>query len=319
MKKMPFFSIIIPAYNAQDYIENCIKSILEQIFQNYEIIIIDDGSTDDTLKIIASYAQACDNIIFSHKENGGIGTAIPIGIELASGQYIVFVDSDDTVKKSMLNDLYNIVVQNEKKVDVIQYGLEFRDLQGNLITQEIPPKYDIEGTAEILADHFEKFVTPSLACRCFAKSLFWEAQYINQNIGIDELLIVELLAKANSLVSISEVYYIVSVRYGSVSREKYSEARVKQYINVYNKLIDFVEKNCVYIIDYIYIKYFKILINILKSVNGDIKKRYNIYSKYVDCYTKLKKSNAYKERKLFKVKAYLLYIYCTIKSKMNNF
>lgn len=92
-------------------------------------------------------------------------------------------------------------------------------MQGNLITQEIPPKYDIEGTAEILADHFEKFVTPSLACRCFAKSLFWEAQYINQNIGIDELLIVELLAKANSLVSISEVYYIVSVRYGSVSRE----------------------------------------------------------------------------------------------------
>ena len=264
MKKMPFFSIIIPAYNAQDYIENCIKSILEQNFQNYEIIIIDDGSTDDTLKIIASYAQACDNIIFSHKENGGIGTAIPIGIELASGQYIVFVDSDDTVKKSMLNDLYNIVVQNEKKVDVIQYGLEFRDLQGNLITQEIPPKYDIEGTAEILADHFEKFVTPSLACRCFAKSLFWEAQYINQNIGIDELLIVELLAKANSLVSISEVYYIVSVRYGSVSREKYSEARVKQYINVYNKLIDFVEKNCVYIIEYIYIKYFKIIINILK-------------------------------------------------------
>ena len=70
MKKMPFFSIIIPAYNAQDYIENCIKSILEQNFQNYEIIIIDDGSTDDTLKIIASYAQACDNIIFSHKENG---------------------------------------------------------------------------------------------------------------------------------------------------------------------------------------------------------------------------------------------------------
>lgn len=94
------FSIIIPAYNAQDYIENCIKSILEQNFQNYEIIIIDDGSTDDTLKIIASYAQACDNIIFSHKENGGIGTAIPIGIELASGQYIVFVDSDDTVKKA---------------------------------------------------------------------------------------------------------------------------------------------------------------------------------------------------------------------------
>ena len=117
MKKMPFFSIIIPAYNAQDYIENCIKSILEQNFQNYEIIIIDDGSTDDTLKIIASYAQACDNIIFSHKENGGIGTAIPIGIELASGQYIVFVDSDDTVKKSMLNDLYNVVVQNEKKVE----------------------------------------------------------------------------------------------------------------------------------------------------------------------------------------------------------
>lgn len=101
-----YFSIIIPAYNAEKTLNRCINSILAQTFSDYEIIIVNDGSTDNTKSIIDNYSGSNTKIIAIHKSNGGVSSARNEGIRHAQGEYIVFVDSDDEVTESYLESFY---------------------------------------------------------------------------------------------------------------------------------------------------------------------------------------------------------------------
>jgi len=114
---MPFFSIIIPIYNVEYYIDECVKSVLSQSFSNYECILIDDGSPDKCPKICDEYAKKYEFIKTFHKENGGLSDARNYGIYAAIGEYIVFLDSDDMfADNSSLLNLYNTIKDNKNNV-----------------------------------------------------------------------------------------------------------------------------------------------------------------------------------------------------------
>ena len=109
----PLLSIIVPVYNVEKYIERCIKSILNQSFTNFELILVDDGSPDNCGKICDEYKKKDSRIKVIHKKNGGLSDARNAGIERAKGEYIAFVDSDDFINKYM----YEILYKNAKKWD----------------------------------------------------------------------------------------------------------------------------------------------------------------------------------------------------------
>ena len=94
------FSIIVPAYNVAQYIEECIESILNQDYDNYEIIVVDDGATDETPKILDEIASKSEKVRVIHQKNGGLSAARNSGIEAASGEYILFLDGDDFGQKN---------------------------------------------------------------------------------------------------------------------------------------------------------------------------------------------------------------------------
>ena len=98
----PFFSVILPSYNVEKYLDRCVKSFLTQSFTDYEIIIVDDGSTDHTGEIADSYAAKYDFIKCIHKENGGLSSARNVGIAEAKGQFIHMCDADDWVAPTFL-------------------------------------------------------------------------------------------------------------------------------------------------------------------------------------------------------------------------
>jgi len=102
-----FLSIIVPAYNAEKYIENCVESLIQDTSFQYEIIIIDDGSTDNTSTIIRRLLNEYPNIKYIKKENGGVSTARNFGLENANGEHILFVDADDSLKPGTLQRIYN--------------------------------------------------------------------------------------------------------------------------------------------------------------------------------------------------------------------
>lgn len=119
------FSIIIPCFNSKDFLRKCLDSILSQSFSDFEIIAIDDGSTDGTSKILDEYNSKYPFIHVYHFSNSGVSISRKRGITLATGEYIIFVDSDDTIAPNLLSNLQNAIITYEKP-DLIRY-------QSNLI------------------------------------------------------------------------------------------------------------------------------------------------------------------------------------------
>ena len=115
-------SVIIPAYNIEDYIGRCLDSVLSQTYKNLEIIVIDDGSSDRTGEILDDYEKKNHRMKVIHKENGGVSSARNIGIDRANGDYIGFVDGDDRVNPKLFETLVKLI--NEENADIAHCGYQ---------------------------------------------------------------------------------------------------------------------------------------------------------------------------------------------------
>ncbi|MGM9841469.1 MAG: glycosyltransferase family 2 protein, partial [Candidatus Limisoma sp.] len=132
-------SIIVPVYNASATIKCCIESVLSQTYTNFELIIIDDGSTDDSLAICERFAMSDSRIIVKHQENKGVSAARNLGINLCNGEWISFLDSDDFFAESFLEDL----ITDSSDCDLIIGGYKKKYIKTNQVLQGIqfPNKY----------------------------------------------------------------------------------------------------------------------------------------------------------------------------------
>lgn len=115
----PKVSIITPVYMAEDYLHSCIDSVLAQTYQNWELLLIDDGSYDKSGAICDEYAQKDSRIRVFHKVNGGVSSARNLGLEKATGEWVMFLDSDDWIENNMLS-----VVEDKEEFDFIQFGFK---------------------------------------------------------------------------------------------------------------------------------------------------------------------------------------------------
>ena len=181
------FSIIIPAYNASKYISECINSIINQTSDNYELIIIDDGSTDNTLEICNEVAKKNDRIKVIHQDNKGVSITRARGVAEAKGEYLVFCDSDDMLYSETLKYLENVI--NKYKADVITFGVTSNS---NLLecsnNGKLYNKEDIEKIIYpyLLENKYGKYFPPSIWGGAFKKSLYIENQVQNCKIEIGE-------------------------------------------------------------------------------------------------------------------------------------
>ena len=118
---MAMFSIIIPVYNVEKYLHECLDSVLGQIYSNYEIVLVDDGSTDLSGKICDEYSEKCNFISVVHQNNQGLSSARNVGINAAKGEYLVFLDSDDFIQKDGLEILSNIIEKENPDIIINNY------------------------------------------------------------------------------------------------------------------------------------------------------------------------------------------------------
>ena len=152
-------SIVIPTYNVEDYLRECLDSVVRQTLDDIEIICVNDGSTDNSLEILQEYAKKDKRIVILDKENGGYGMAMNIGIEKAHGEYVGIVEPDDFVPLNMFEDLYNIAISN--KVDFVKadfYRFKRDSVTGNM--ELIYNKLDKLGT------HYERVINPQDEPEC---------------------------------------------------------------------------------------------------------------------------------------------------------
>lgn len=164
-------TIIVPIYNAENYLDRCIKSILEQTYKNIELILINDGSTDGSSKICKKYQNTNNNIVFIDKPNEGVSKTRNVGLKHAKGDYIGFVDADDYIEKNMYSELYNNMKKYESDLSICNYS------QNNNI--ELKNVFSNQEALEYLFD--KKYFRGFLWNKLYKKSIIKD-----NNINLDD-------------------------------------------------------------------------------------------------------------------------------------
>lgn len=216
-------SIIIPIYNVEKYLEKCIKSIINQTYRNLEIILINDGSTDESAKICEAYKELDNRIIFINKKNGGAASAKNEGLKVAKGDYITFVDSDDFVELDMIEYMVNTIKKYNS--DIVQcsftnlYKNTEKFKQDKIIEQKIGSK-----------DFLELFITK------WDSSLFWNKLFkreVIENVFFkegrcidDEFFTYKCVINSKSIVTSNKIVYNYRMRKSGVMKSERSQKQI---------------------------------------------------------------------------------------------
>jgi len=175
MSNVPLISIIVPVYNSELWIEKCIKSILNQTFKDFELILVDDGSKDSSLKVIQFYASIDKRVVFFHKENTGVSDTRNYGVLKAKGKWITFVDSDDSLKPCCLEKL----VPLDGTIDMSICGAEINK-KNEVSDCLFRPGYEVADGVYSIADIYNNLINQVLNGP--VRKLFKRTYIINNNI-----------------------------------------------------------------------------------------------------------------------------------------
>jgi glycosyltransferase involved in cell wall biosynthesis len=166
----PILTVVIPVYNVEKYLKRCIESILIQEWKNYDILLVDDGSTDSSPQICDDYAKAYDFISVIHKKNGGLSAARNTGISNAEGEYVYFLDSDDWIEPNTFSDLAEVIESDQ--YDIISFNQEFVKSEHDIIKSDSKRTKRLTGK-EALIDMFSYgFITGFATDKIYRKALF---------------------------------------------------------------------------------------------------------------------------------------------------
>lgn len=220
---MTKISVIIPVYNTEKYLEKCLDSIVRQTYKNIEILIVDDGSKDNSYKIYEKYNDKDDRVHIITKINGGLSDARNCGIEKATGEYICFVDSDDYVELNYIEKMYNAI--EKEHADICCCGK---------IVEKGNKKSLINCKTEFVVNSFEALklylqkseIDNSAVDKLYRKELFDKIKFPVGRYFEDIGTVYKLFFVANKIVHINNPLYHYVMRSGSICHEAYSEKQL---------------------------------------------------------------------------------------------
>lgn len=223
----PRLSIVVPVYNVEQYLHKCVDSILSQTFRDYELILVDDGSTDGSSRICDDYKGKDGRICVLHKENGGLSDARNYGIEHSNGEYIAFVDSDDWIDSGMYESMMSAIVENDADIAVCGHRVVTVDgqVEETVVFENTILLTGAEATIEILKD--ERM--PSFAWnKLYKKCLFKDIRFPQGRIYEDIAVVYRYFNIAKSVYVLNKVYYNYLRRPGSLCLSQTNEKAVKR-------------------------------------------------------------------------------------------
>ena len=237
----PYFSIILPSYNVAPYLERCIRSVLEQDFHDYEMILVDDGSTDESGSICDDFAAGYDHIRVVHKANGGLSSARNAGTEIARGEYIWWVDSDDWIEKDSLSLLHQVTAR--KKPDIVKFSHVRVTTENITVSSEVTAGEYIgrESIEQLMQRAFLKTSKYILS----AWSHVYKRQFLKEHdlvfasereIGSEDYLFnLQALLQANHILVLPNAIYFYEQRMGSLT-QRYKKDAPRKYTELYRQL-----------------------------------------------------------------------------------
>ncbi|WP_303973514.1 glycosyltransferase [Streptococcus merionis] len=222
-------TVVVPIYNIEKYLEQCIESIINQTYHNLQIILVNDGSTDQSGDICDRFAQKDDRIQVVHQANGGLSAARNTGINLAKGTYISFIDSDDFIDPNFIERLYTEIKQCNVKIAVCEYS-RLNEAEGVFYFHTKDP-YTKKITYTDYLDEIFKTVTLAFVtawAKLIATELFngdYPIRFPEGKVAEDKYVTYLLAIKSQEIVYLHEPHYCYRLRPGSITS---SQASVKR-------------------------------------------------------------------------------------------
>lgn len=213
---MEKISVIMPVYNVEKYIKKSIESVINQTYENLEIIIIDDGTPDNSGKIADSYAEKDNRIKVIHKENGGISSARNVGLDAATGEYITFIDSDDIANSRQYERLYEVIKKFNVQVSFckLQRFYENEEIKNQKIENEkfaiVDEKISPEKALEMMLMNND--VGNYVHTKMFKKELFDKIRFPEGKTYEDVATVYKAIDKANGIAYTNEKLYYYLIR-----------------------------------------------------------------------------------------------------------
>lgn len=218
-------SVIIPVYKVEEYLDECVKSILNQTYKNLEIILIDDGSPDNCPKMCDEYAKIDNRVKVIHKENGGQSSARNIGIDVATGDYLFFVDSDDYVSKDIIEVLINKSIERNSKIVACGYVSDPLNLDDSkeFKIKEFSPFKVIKSMLK------EKVITTSPWAKIFKKELFEGIRFQEGKIYEDLGTIYKVFDKTDKVVYVDTRKYFYRYNPTSTTKSQFTKKQMDYF------------------------------------------------------------------------------------------
>ena len=239
-------SIIVPAYNVEKYVERCIESLIDKENLEYEIIIVNDGSTDKTkLKLIELNKKYGEIIRVINQENKGLGGARNTGIKNAIGKYIVFIDSDDLIVEGLFSKIFNHI---NVDFDILTYKhIEFYNESDLNIENKNNFNYEVIDNIKAQKKFFLGEITSYAWDKIYKRSLFIENNILfSENTYYEDMRVVyELIAKANTVLFSDIIGYLYFQRSNSITKT-FTNKHLEDFISEYNKLLNKIDKDIYY-------------------------------------------------------------------------
>lgn len=238
---MPKISIIVPIYNVERYLSQCLDSIISQTFTDFEIICINDGSPDNCGQILAEYAQKDSRIKVITQENQGVSVARNTGIQSATADYIAFVDSDDELAPTFLEKMYDTITQTNS--DVVWCDFQQGEIKKDWFNNETEP--------QIYTDPFNRFVVENPNMQMVIWNKLWRKEIVQKcpfiaglKYGEDVVFLHQALYNTQQIAYLSEKLYFYREREGSVVHSSFNQKMIDDAIVVVRSLITyFKDKN----------------------------------------------------------------------------
>ncbi len=218
MNNKPLVSLIIPVYNVEAYLRECLDSVINQSYSNLEIIIVNDGSTDGSLSICEEYAAKDERIRVITQKNGGLSRARNTGLDSAKGLYIGFIDSDDKIHRKFVEAFIDVIEKTGCSIAVCDYCVE--ECKLNCIDDSYIEMVQSEAISGLLDDRGYKCFAWN---KIYLRELFVDMEFPEGKIFEDIKLMYDIFNKVSSIAYIKQSMYFYRTRKGSITKRSFSK------------------------------------------------------------------------------------------------
>lgn len=217
---MAIISIIVPVYNVEKYLPDCVDSILNQYVEDFELILVDDGSTDKSGKICDDYAEKDKRVKTVHQKNGGVSRARNVGLDIASGEYVTFVDADDWVHPSIYSTMLRTA--KEENVDVVACGIARYSEDNEFLFSELDNEERLTQWLLMASGYsMPNYLSGSSCNKVFKRSIIKDVRFIEGvKMSEDRIFLFEAFKHCQTGYKIPDILYNVKERNGSATRNK---------------------------------------------------------------------------------------------------